>query len=191
MLRKGASSRYKSLVEVEISGATSTRHKGPQDTTPSPPELQPQPPEVPTLVVLPPGWEEAFDESGTAYFFNTATGESQWEPPAGSRPAAPHPQAVSGAPGGGHLNETDLQAIHANRIAAAMAASEDVALSGSTIQEAACGSEYLKSYRDLARGNLRSTRQGGAPTQHRTAGSACQPSSNPADPLTDRYGNMI
>jgi hypothetical protein len=44
---------------------------------------------------LPPGWVEAKDPaSGTPYFCNPATGESQWQRP---RPAAPSPPAAAAA----------------------------------------------------------------------------------------------
>lgn len=53
---------------------------------------------------LPPGWQEAFDDAqGLAYYYNAATGVSQWERPAAPAPAPEQTPAGAAAPGAGEL----------------------------------------------------------------------------------------
>lgn len=44
-----------------------------------------------TGVILPPGWATATDKDGRKYYFNRDTGQTQFEPPAGSEEVQPDP----------------------------------------------------------------------------------------------------
>ena len=56
------------------------------EPTPQTSDLQPTPPAP--AAALPPGWQEVVSAEGETFYFNAATGTSQWEAPATSAPAS-------------------------------------------------------------------------------------------------------
>lgn len=82
-LSAGDVSQISDMYQCDAPAPTPTDEPTP---TPTPPEEEePPPPEISTDGAdpsLPAGWESAIDpESGNQYYFNHATGETQWDPP--------------------------------------------------------------------------------------------------------------
>jgi protein transport protein SEC31 len=91
-----STAKLNTTVERSNTGAAKTRtvsNAASSGFSPSVPVVPSQPSSAPAL---PPGWLQLVDPtSGHPYYVNQATGQSQWEPPAG--PVAPIPVASSGA----------------------------------------------------------------------------------------------